>query len=683
MSKILLIDTCVWKSLVSKVEFSKYLKQLITWADHDYITIYCPVPLQDEWTKHREIELNSLARALKQHVASIKKLELLDVPIDLGEAQLSQAEELLKSQILAIDRLLQEGVQIPEGGPELLLTRKHKKNRKAPYINKLDSDNDALLIFSSLEELDRTGESELIFFSENHTEFGDPDDKMHSIHADIAQIKPQIIIRYFANYQEGIDFLIRAGLPSNKVADSKLNNVKKLIIVDRSKPVVDQMHEYLEKRFADIRILPQHLFGRHYPFITSERFAFHSQPFTIQTDNQELFDLFKDLPKKNEVFDPVEDELNADITAKLFNILKWLRGNFIHHISIKQNQNIEIPQFDDGLSCSCPNCQYRNFNFSGLLKGIGKIADDQPTLKKAYAFYIVGKFRLAVQVLRDVAEIALKEKNLITYFISQYNLTKLGWFIDHNSYQQDEDKDLINELKKTDLDAAFVISKTPATKDILSYIQNAKFVNAEIIGQLVAKIREDFYNESSGFNNQTREILYEYFVSDSFLQYNYIMYDEFSQYAEFNKLFIEGLFASFGCRDTLGGKLIHFTEPIVEEIVRHGNAKHIRAMFHRYKLKTLKYEETDGGWTFRALVATVLNDYEKVVEYYRDFNPDGKANMVFWSRYKRCIQNAFTMASILDLTTDSIQLITDDILICQSWSIILFKIRKIRFVMTK
>jgi hypothetical protein len=104
MAKNLLIDTCVLKELVSKTDYSNYLKQIALWAEHDYVTIYVPNVLMEEWDKHKTIEEERIEKALKQYEGDKRKVSLfgLEEQIDIGEPELEFADKKLNHKLLAL-----------------------------------------------------------------------------------------------------------------------------------------------------------------------------------------------------------------------------------------------------------------------------------------------------------------------------------------------------------------------------------------------------------------------------------------------------------------------------------------------------------------------------------------------------------------------------------------------------
>jgi len=127
MAKNLLIDTCVWRELISPMEFSVYLKQLMNWCDSEQVTLYCPAILKKEWDKHRAEEEKRLETILKKHQTEIKRSTLFGLTSDISEAALTGAEKMLKSQLTQVDKLINESVQINDETGAAALAWQHKR----------------------------------------------------------------------------------------------------------------------------------------------------------------------------------------------------------------------------------------------------------------------------------------------------------------------------------------------------------------------------------------------------------------------------------------------------------------------------------------------------------------------------------------------------------------------------
>lgn len=258
--KKVLIDTCIWRRLINKLEFDSRLKLLEYWIMHDYIQLLSPVKLKTEWEKHKNIELLKVQKVVREHANQVKKASLFD--FEISEDIVSRAEKRLVAQIELIDRLLQKSIAVEESHKAILTTYGHKNKKQAPFHNKTDSDNDALIIFSVLDYAEKNGVQELYFLSDNHTDFASPLEPNSTIHPDISAGYPLVTIRYFKEIDNCFQSFKKDGLP--QLVQSVFPNVHKVrntILVNKTLPFLDQLNEYIEKRFKEIQVIPRHLFA--------------------------------------------------------------------------------------------------------------------------------------------------------------------------------------------------------------------------------------------------------------------------------------------------------------------------------------------------------------------------------------------------------------------------------------
>ncbi|OBW39897.1 hypothetical protein AB670_03743 [Chryseobacterium sp. MOF25P] len=423
MSKNILLDTNILKNLVSRTEFSPYLKQIMVWQERGDIVVFYPETLKGEWEKHREEELKKISDVIRKHQHTIKVSELFNSPPDIGEPQLEIADRRLKAQVNEIDKILESAVQISNENIAAGRMWEQKKKSRAPFRTKKNSFNDAIILFATLEELVRLEEKELYFFSENHTDFAAPGNE-ELIHPDISTIYPSISINYYSNVVKGLAELVELGLPSAK---KELSNgkykISKFFTEDLSKNIVEQLGTYINKRFNDIEFLPKRLFCFHSPLMIGDEFKEVQKPFVLQTDNEKVYDLFLKFAEKD--FDlSLKDDERTESDYSIMELSRFLRRNLVNEITYN-NQKVKIPvqKVND---CECAVCNFGKLKFSTSYAMLSTIESEAPTLKNAYVFYLHGNWKMSISILLSISEMAEKEKKWLTYYIAKYNLLLLG-----------------------------------------------------------------------------------------------------------------------------------------------------------------------------------------------------------------------------------------------------------------
>jgi len=644
MAKNVFIDTCTWIELVNSLEYSNQLRQLSTWVDQNEIILFCPEALKEEWAKHRLEKEKKLDLAISNHVKDLKRSKLFAKQPDFEGFEMETAERVLKSQIYEIDRLFSLSVLVEERTEDVLLARRHEKEHKAPFLNKDASHNDAVMVFSTLAELSRRQEGELYFFSANHKEFGDPQNLMTILHPDISGCFPEVRVQYFADLNKGFDHLKEIGLSSGKVAVLKSSSIPNLFALDRKLPIGGQLKHFLDQRFADISFLPKKMIVNHYPFLLVENEYLWQVPFTATTDNPELLEWFRNLPTENGTYTgEIDDDTNK--------VLRYLQGNLIDSISTEKQRfdPVTIPMPIQA-ECGCSLCLHRAFRFKELMDVLseGKNADE-PALKRALVHYRMGQYAKAFKVLEDFSKQALESKQFVSYFIAQFNMVQLGKLVKYENDGTTSEFELIARSEDIDLDKIYTTYVSRSNRDILLWIKDLSFVeiNHKRIERLLNQIRDNFYSRSGGWNTHTRELLNVFQEMLCFLEYNHVIYGRDHAVREVTRMFLEGLFASYGSNSKLGGKLIHFGDNLLEKLAINSNTKDISDMYKRYDLSNLRYIGGEDGGSIFERFADFVNGYDGIAETFKDFDNEGRLD--FWSNYRRIFNNFLTLFAILDI----------------------------------
>jgi len=652
MAKNILIDTSILKQLVSPIEFNGYLDQLIKWENQDDVIIYCPATLKKEWLKHRVEEFKKIDQALKNHLKNLKTSKLFLKTPDIGEAELTAADKMLRSQVEAIDRLLEKAIYISDENAAAGKMWMQKQAKKAPFRRKEASDNDAVILFAVLEVISTAVQPELFFLSANHTDYAAPGNE-DVIHADIVGLYPGINIIYYTSLSTAISSLTNLGLPSARhIAKNGKGPVPELIPIDRSKVLIDQLYDYLNKRFSDIRLLPKKLFCIHYPIITEAAYDDRGRPFTMNTDNQELYELFAGLQTDGQVY--IGEEVpDRNGNRPIFNLLQVLRSNYVHAITLRGGRPLDLPIVET-TACTCSVCTFHRAEFGESIKQLTALTTEPTsTLKKAFTFYLHGQLTVAVTVLKEVAADAEKDRKWLTYYLANYNLSLLGHLLRFRYHSPETADQLSTELRSIKMDDVYRVSKETSQCSILNYLHKGAFLDEATseMKRLSQKIKEYHIDQNGGWTDDTRSMLDLYFETVSFIEQNYIMIDEFSNINTFTNCFVEGLFASYTCKNTLGGKLLHFTDPIIEKIVAYAKTDELIKYRQRYDIKVAKYERNGTG-TFIPQFCNMLENYSVLSAQFSDGNLEGAESI--WPRYRRMFGNSLTIAGILELTTKEV-----------------------------
>ncbi len=647
MKKNILIDTCVLRELISPVEFSGYLKQIQYWNDEGLINVLAPPTLVQEWNKHKEKEGLSIKQKLKNHTTTLKQSILFEQVPYITDAQLNAAEKLLLSQIDTLDKIITGADNLDEESSASIMW-KHKQASKAPFHVKKDSDNDAVIIFSAIQEVKRLNEEEIIIISSNHSDFSTIGDKS-IIHPDISNEFPEIKITYYYKLSDAIDSLIQSGLPSIKEGLHVGKQLKVYFPVDPNASSLKQLLSYLNRRFSDINFLPRIFFSSHPPIIINTKNEYSETPFLLNTDNEDLFEIFSNA-KVNENYKKNQDF--KDIST-------YLRHNLVYGFKYKSDKIIEVPYLDDRV-CDCEMCQFRQFKISNAIKLINSSKELEPNLKNAKVQYLLGNIENSINTLKQIEYQALEEKKFLTYYITIYNLKLLKRHLDYNFMNKNETLSKI--VGEINLDDTLIKSKVDSINDILEYIHNGNYwktVNDKF-SKILDNIKAQQIDNVGGWSDYLKQFLECYFETVYFIEENFIFMDDFSELSSFTSKFIDGLFASYSCSDELEGRLIEINDVILEKLVRYGKTDDIIKFQKRYGINIINYSPGEGNRIFLKQFVNLLDSYSDI--HYEDLLKDQDGAFLFWPRFRRMILNAVTLSGIIKLDKSEINLLAEKIL---------------------
>lgn len=648
----ILLDTNILRQLVSATGFSPYLQQLITWQQQNVVKIFCPKTLKSEWYKHREIKLKDINAAIKNHRQDIKKSALFKVTPDIDEVKLDVADKILSAQVSAIDKLLEEAVQINNERQAAGLMWEQKMNNKAPFRKKSNSENDAVILFATLDELVLQNEVSLHFFSKNHNDYAAPGNE-ESIHPDLSAHYPSIMIFYHADMVKGFDELVELGLPSSKkqIKAGEIA-VKNFFHEDVNKSIGDRLEDYIYKRFSDINFLPKRLFCVHSPIIIGGEYTDRQRSFTMNTDDKEIYNLF---------FDAVEQSKSL-ISSKIEQyemgyggqgLIQFFRSNLVYKITYLDGIPLVLPSRKNSF-CNCAVCTFRQARYEESFDLLERIAADAATMKKAYILYLHGDWGASVLTLMELANSAEEKGEWMTYYISKYNLLLLSRLLRFQSKDERIPESLLSELRETNMDNVLNICRTASLNDILDHLHYSHFLNDanDRMQVLVNKIKDYQMDQTQGWSDDTSSIIELYYESVLFMEQNYLMIDSYSNITTLTGTFVEGLFASFVSENTLNGKLSHLTDFIIKKIVAYGKHDDIIKFRKRYGINLITYEVTAGRSILVNELEELCKSYKFLTEWSDQKNYLGMSNV--WTRFRRIFNNSLTIIAILEMSDTDI-----------------------------
>lgn len=659
-----LIDTCILKRLISRSEFSKHLKHLKFLVDNQHVTMIAPDVLLKEWQRHREEEKKSLETELRSDKWNQKVSALFDSPsAEQIQEKIDEAFSFLLSQLDAIDDILyQKSIKLTPEGDLLKIIHEQRLAGKMPFgVKKKDNTNDALLIFTSLHYLVDKNETELYFLTDNQHEFATGSADHYVLHPEIGDHFPTIKTYYFTKIDQGLKAFENLGLPRYKEepAEDKRDKIKNPITVDRNKSILNQIHEYLEKRFSDLHFIPKRLFTRHYPFIISDTFDYSNEPFTLITDHQAVFDVLTKLKVDDE--DVSCDELGVVATEvdkeMARSIFKLFAANNITRISFKNEDAVQFRYTHPPATCNCTYCLYNRLEWDKIIREQRPTihGDDsnsiQGRMRIAYGHYKIGDFYKCGLLVQELFKERKDKKDIILYILA-FNLKHLAPILNRHYWKDIAIEQLALEFASISLDEIYdkVYKASPEYHQLLQWFHHKRFM-AEALANMHEKVNQivdHYYGQNTGFNSLANSLAEEYMVVERFLNRNSIIYDLYSEFQDLTDLLVQGLIGSAGCNPLMNGKLENLTDYWLIKLLFAGKAEVIQKYMVRFKLKEIQYNPTDSIETsFTDIIAAIPSTYCVIEQAVNDHK--GRMSNYFWDRYSEIICNAITLLSSVSL----------------------------------
>jgi ribosomal protein L14E/L6E/L27E len=651
--KNILIDTCSWINLLSE-DSNKLLPHLEFWKNNNCIRIISHEKVIEEWNFHKEEHKKRLSDSLNakyMHTKAIAKKEGLLIP----EA-LSPNFDEIENQIKLIDDLLVDSHVLETPSDVKVFCADWQITKKAPFHNKPDSMKDAYIIFTAIKHFTEIGE-EFIFISDNKNDFGSLDNPDTEIHPQIIEKYSEVCLRYFKDIGRAINTLkqeISITLLPEDINISSVNNIEDEIIIDKTKPILEQVYDYISIRHKEIKFYPISLFINHYP-LKINSFNYYST-FNLNTDNEELIELFKSvkISEDNKISITDEKFYNGvkNYEAKIKATLLGFSANLIFNITSNKSREQLSIRYSEEKNCECPKCSFKKFKFSECFKSLDTYTNSKEDLQESsYLNYQIGNYVFAVEKQKS-ALVKYKKKHLNTsYFIGQFNLSKLSIFVRNNYFGENSQNELVKELKAIDLEYEETNLSSKENKKLIKFLkENTFYADARNkIQETSSKLIDQYYSSLNGgwsSNSDVWILINEFAKLETFLVDNFIVYDKFKEFKDVFSIFIEGLFASHAISDPHHSRLENFDDWLIANLIQYGNPEIINKYYRRYKLKKIHYKKTSSnGDSFSELIDNFLSNVnlrESLVE-----NCESN-NRWFWEYYNKIFQNLLTLVSISD-----------------------------------
>ncbi len=633
----LLIDTCIWKKLVDKVQFNQKLYTLQSWVNSRQVKLLCPTILKTEWKKHRDIEIRNINKRIAARRKQIETEQ--NYASHMGALKDDLGFALLKGQIDVIDEMFENSIEIQWTEAVSVLGFNALKNKKAPFFERQNSAADAEMIFSTLLFLKQDGVNDFYFVTDNHNDFADIKDGVYYLHPDISGLFPTINIIYMDSYDNFNSHLIcNKNFTEKIIIRESIDEVDFKLNINEHLGVKGQIAALL-KHFKDVNFIPLPYIINNYPFVSNEAGYSHYSGFTLKTRNKDLFEGINELISSKQT------------NTESLSIVERIGSNLIYFIANDSNDTLDL----------CPSNHNEDFSIKGkiehfkLLEAYRELQEckdfDHPDWEAlAYCFFYFGEFDKAGKLFSNsLANHKPSERSSFSYSIIASNLLLL---------KNVRDSKVSLELVST-LDDKLKSIYPYTDKLFMEYLKGYDYYHHTLnsMTAVLKKITEHlerYLQNGWSYNNSLREIICYFAQLDLLTSKNNIIFHHYSEMTAASSILFEALFIchSYG---TKGLRLLEaFDDYFLNRMVHLGNPKELLRFAKKYGLNEITYYRQDKNYFIRD-VNSFFDDFEK---NYIDIHEMSKSNHVLNDVHNRMFDNILVVLSLLDIDQDFVPVIT-------------------------
>lgn len=419
--------------------------------------------------------------------------------------------------------------------------------------------------------------------------------------------------------------------------------------------IIDKIFETLE--LFQLPVIPPSVI-RKIPTISGNFHNSYLLNSTLHTDNEEFFQFICNI----EIVDNkyyVEDSssiINAD--KKLKRIIDFFQQNAIHHVEYSgknkdfRNKRLCIHDLFLNEECNCERCNYDRLNFynsNHILQSSNVAGSNLERLRKGYTFYLLGDLNNSISEFKKLNKVALKQNNPIIYTITKYNLIHLKRFLELDF--SSDNHELIQELSELNFetDEIFVAQYAPFFLDFYNQFKNDAYFDYVFkkVDQVLTEIQKISFSDKYGSrfsNSKVNEIQYGFLRALCFIEFNYVVFNNFHEYQVLANKVLEGYVALHAIKNKDSSHYKEFDLLIMRMWLFHADLKQTNHILHRYNLRSISLKNNNEFFKEYQLY---LDNLFVSVDYI--LNSIKKKNYIFINKVERICWNFTLIFSRINL----------------------------------
>lgn len=425
-----------------------------------------------------------------------------------------------------------------------------------------------------------------------------------------------------------------------------VNKIKGLHIIDQIYTSIDMFQ---------IPVIPTNIISSIPPFKGSLRESYIYGD-TLHTDNKAFFDFMSSLSLKNEKLETNIGNDIKDLETKLKGIMTFFKANTINHVKWNgkgHRDRICVHDLFTSEDCNCERCNYDRLNFvqaHEILNFDTSDRTDYELLRKGYTHYLMGDLRNSILTFKEINNKSERTDNPIIYTISKYNLIHLNRFLDF-SYMEDDRESLKKELEGVnfELDEIFIIQHAPHFIEIFNLLKNDSYFHNTFKGvdRIVTEIQKISFQDKLGSryeNEKVQELRVDFLRILCFLEFNFIIFNQFYEYKVLTNKILEGFVALFTLRNPDSSHYEKFELMILIMWFSHVDFKQANYLLHKYDLKQLDVSNEDKVYdNLLEYIKNLTNSVELIQ------SSEEASNNLFTDKLKSIVDNFLLILSRLKL----------------------------------
>jgi hypothetical protein len=464
----------------------------------------------------------------------------------------------------------------------------------------------------------------------------------------IALLRDWLIMPYDEMNKDNFAAL-RSKMPLQEIAIKSLPN--------RKMALLDQVFQALKKMHKEINFFPIHLLQNAFPFKVSRKGYTYYTSYTLETDNEEVVELFKMIEKGEYAYDNSITNVD-DYHCKILFIREALVKNYVWFLSYKNREEIKIKSTlkhnSNDIHHLCDSYQFKR-----CFEKLDIDFDNHKELiKHGYVAYKLGDYLFSAQCQKKAYHIALKTNQYLGAFIAIYNLRNLDHFLYRE--QSMEGQALYKIANEIDIKKEVKKLSTKENEAVINWILDGMYSDSSgSLLEMTRNITDHYYSFKKGgssHNGHIQGLVSRYLKFLAFINLNHIIYEHYSEFKNINAIFFEGLIASHAITDKGGSNLDYFNNLMVINLIDCGGRDKIIKYFKRYELDSIKYAYNGKE---QYAVDAIKNFFSSTIELAEQpIDIDER----FWDRQNEILGNILTFTALSDMPITLVEYICENLL---------------------